>query len=1029
MSRDDATEQGESPQERSELRLAATFTGGVSLAVWMGGVAREMNLLAGAGRRDVQEPAASTDQQVRAKYQQLLDLLQLDVSIDVLSGTSAGGINAAFLGLANVQRRDIGGLRDLWLDEGSLRSLLRDPSEQAPPSLLHGDGVLLKGLRDALRGLVNGAPAAPGASGTADDDPTRVFITTTLLAGVDSPFRDDYGTAIRDTTHQGLFTFTAHQLGSDAVVDALALAARSSASFPGAFEPAFVPIGEAGVDGHPDMFPYVGTDTRTQFCADGGLLANRPLGPALQAVFERPAHQEVRRVLAYVVPSPGLAAPSTAPPPSQDDIPAMGPALLADVNALQSQSITAELKALTAHNERARTRQRAESRLALLAGPDGELAAGGLDAEYRAVCAQTLAGAAANETLRQLASNGSLAADGRPVGFGADLDRLTAAAATAITESLPSDLAGDNLFNGLAQFGRPALDGAKATVLRLVRGGFAANPQPDARRSLGAFIAQVHDAMQPVHVAMPADSAATNLREQLSEALAAGKTLPADATVPADEISQLVASGEWQKAVCSQLPSADKQLALAADAWRALADVVLQARKLLVQLLPADSAAAADITGVLVYLTDAAPEASLSDETVARVARRLFDLQAAQQVMYPDEPAARQVVELVQMSADTRTLLDTRSLAEEKLTGLQLHHFGAFYKRSWRANDWMWGRLDGAGWLVHVLLSPRLLARLANDLGDSFMAILEETLRDIAGREPPAGVLTPFPDGKPAELAFLTAATGSPSDLPASLPVTSLWLASGLQRLIAAEELGCVARQAKLDTKLGTADTAITFLAAYEEATNGPAGNTPLPPDRAADLLGTCQISEETFADERGTKLLTRSIVQSAAVVSNAVEDGTAQWKSFRPLFGTVSRTLVLTHQVLRPEAIGGKPLAAGLLLIGTGAIAATSTFTLIGFLGLAAVLGGVVLLSVTAPSKHIRTLVASVAVAAVAVLALAGFIRPAGDHLFPWLGDTVVPYLSDHAWVWTVVVVLLLLPPVWMLADSFRAARVRRDQ
>ncbi len=38
---------------------------------------------------------------------------------------------------------------------------------------------------------------------------------------------------------------------------------------------------------------------------------------------------------------------------------------------------------------------------------------------------------------------------------------------------------------------------------------------------------------------------------------------------------------------------------------------------------------------------------------------------------------------------------------------MQFHHFGAFYKRSWRANDWVWGRLDGAGWLVHVLLDPR----------------------------------------------------------------------------------------------------------------------------------------------------------------------------------------------------------------------------------------------------------------------------------------------------------------------------------
>ncbi|WP_406365638.1 patatin-like protein [Streptomyces sp. NBC_01546] len=1025
MSRDEANEQRANTHERSELRLAATFTGGVSLAVWMGGVAREMNLLAGAGRPEVQAPTTPADQQVRAKYQQLLDLLRLDVSIDVLSGTSAGGINAAFLGLANVRKRDIGGLRNLWLDKGSLSALLRDPSEPAPPSLLHGDDVLLQGLRDALGGIVNGAPAAPDA---AQEDPTRatrVFITTTLLAGLESMFRDDYGTAIRDTTHQGLFTFNAQQLDADAAVDALALAARSSASFPGAFEPAFVPVGEPGTDGHPDMAPYMSTDTRTQFCADGGLLANRPLGPALQAVFERPADQEVRRVLAYVVPSPGLADPSTAPLPRQDDIPAIGPALVADLNALQSQTITAELNALTAHNERARTRKRAESRLALLAGPDGNLAAGGLDTEYRTVHTQTLARAAANETLRQLAASGRLAADGRPVGFGGDLDTLTAAAAEAMTGRPWADLTGGDPLNPLARFGRPALDGAKATVLRLVRGGFAAAPPPDARGLLGAFIAQVHDVMRPVHEAMPADPA-ENLREQLGSVLA--RTLPADMTLSATVISQLVASADWRNAVSSQLPSEAEQMALA-DAWRALARVVLEARELLLQVLPPGGAGAADITGVLVYLTGVAPEASLSDETVIRVAKRLFDLQAAQQVMYPDEPAARQEVELLQMSADTRTLLDTRSLAEEKLTGLQLHHFGAFYKGSWRANDWMWGRLDGAGWLVHMMLSPRLLARLANDLGDAFRRTLKEILRDIAGSEPPVGVLTPFPDGKPAELAFLAPAPDSPSDLPASLPVTSMWVASGLQRLIAAEELRCVARQAELDRKLGTADTAVAFLSAYEEATNGPPGHARVPPDRAAGLLGACRISSETFADERGTKPLTRTIVHSAAVASNAVEAGTAQWKSLRPLFGTASRSLRLTHHVLRPEAIGGKPLAAGLLLTATGAIATTSTVTLIGVLGLAAVLGGVFLLSVAATSKRIKTFVAGVAVAAVVVLALAGFIRPVRDSLFPWLGDTAVPYLSDHAWLWTAVVILLLLPPVWMLADSFRAARARRDQ
>lgn len=134
----------------SELRLAATFTGGVSLAVWMGGLAREMNLLVQASRcRDGQEVASTSlrSSRIREKYARLLDVLELGFSIDVLSGTSAGGINAALLGLANVWHSDLGRLRDLWLEEGSLARLLRDPADRDPPSLLYGDRVLLKGLR------------------------------------------------------------------------------------------------------------------------------------------------------------------------------------------------------------------------------------------------------------------------------------------------------------------------------------------------------------------------------------------------------------------------------------------------------------------------------------------------------------------------------------------------------------------------------------------------------------------------------------------------------------------------------------------------------------------------------------------------------------------------------------------------------------------------------------------------------------------------------------------------------------------
>ena len=160
------------PQPAAELRLAVAFTGGVSLAVWMGGMAREMNLLLAASRIRRGESVADTSEQggkVRDLYAALLKLLNMDCSMDVLSGTSAGGINAVILGLANVQRFDLDGLRELWFDEGSLGSLLRDPADKQPASLLYGDKVLLQGLRTTglivhNAGMTAAVPLAAGGA-------------------------------------------------------------------------------------------------------------------------------------------------------------------------------------------------------------------------------------------------------------------------------------------------------------------------------------------------------------------------------------------------------------------------------------------------------------------------------------------------------------------------------------------------------------------------------------------------------------------------------------------------------------------------------------------------------------------------------------------------------------------------------------------------------------------------------------------------------------------------------------------------
>lgn len=51
--------------------------------------------------------------------------------------------------------------------------------------------------------------------------------------------------------------------------------------------------------------------------------------------------------------------------------------------------------------------------------------------------------------------------------------------------------------------------------------------------------------------------------------------------------------------------------------------------------------------------------------------------------------------------------------ALDKLTGMRLGHFAGFYRRSWRVNDFMWGRLDGAARIVDLLVSPERARQLA----------------------------------------------------------------------------------------------------------------------------------------------------------------------------------------------------------------------------------------------------------------------------------------------------------------------------
>jgi hypothetical protein len=162
----------------------------------------------------------------------------------------------------------------------------------------------------------------------------------------------------------------------------------------------------------------------------------------------------------------------------------------------------------------------------------------------------------------------------------------------------------------------------------------------------------------------------------------------------------------------------------------------------------------------------------------------LLTLHVATRGLLARPPSVDQRVDLVQVSADSRGLLDMqRQRATEKLTGMQANYFGAFYKASWRANDWMWGRIDATGWLPQCLLDPRGCVS-PDRVKQTFEAIGWQRPRQDDGLQPdevdaPLGQVN-------GGLAFLgldadLKKVESSNDLPASMPVSAMVLARSRQ--------------------------------------------------------------------------------------------------------------------------------------------------------------------------------------------------------------------------------------------------------
>jgi patatin-related protein len=375
-----------------EVRFAVVMYGGVSLAIYINGVTQEMLRLVQAtapaekdGRTARPLPLPETpgqpgdttwtyrklayllaDDELRADYRVQLargpvppeeDLVEQAMRdperalrtrfiIDILSGTSAGGINAVFLAKSLAGNRDMDALRELWVSEGDMALLLNDkgslaglglPLAQPPQSLLNSQRMYAK-LLQALD-AVDGEHRGTGACDSPCVDELDLFVTVTDLAGVPLPIGLS-DRLVYERRHRNVFQFKyATDPGrNDFEPDNnpfLAFASRCTSAFPFAFEPMSLRDIDAVLARHPNyggrpecrsdsprwkrFFKEVpdprtgrpGVDFTSRAFADGGYLDNKPFSYATETMLRRHADVMVDRKLIYIEPNP--AHPEDAP--------------------------------------------------------------------------------------------------------------------------------------------------------------------------------------------------------------------------------------------------------------------------------------------------------------------------------------------------------------------------------------------------------------------------------------------------------------------------------------------------------------------------------------------------------------------------------------------------------------------------------------------------------------------------------------------------------------------------------------------
>jgi predicted acylesterase/phospholipase RssA len=682
-------------ESRYEMRLALVLNGGVSLAVWMGGVTAEIDHMRRAAYPDLLDGDSDP---VLELWERLLKLLRVRLIVDVIAGASAGGLNGAVLAAAIARAHPLPELRDVWLSVGSIANLA-GTEDQRPGvdrlSVLDGD-LLTASIAKVFADMKpTGGTTRPRSltDGLAQEAKlprsVTLFTTATSMRGQGEEFTDSTNQRFTQVEYRVLCRFRRSLLGDDEFKDdketnwRLTRAARASASFPAAFEPTFFRASEQAV-GEPPQAAQVAMGTTatiagSRWMIDGGVLDNEPFAPVLDRIARRPIIRDVDRIVAYIDPEDATA------PTGNDDItkpPGMIETVLAAMNLPRETNLLNQLGRL--------------EQMKREVDVDGD----------------------SDVTLLKRAFAGSLdeaARELRPI----YLERTRAAIAHEIRLAVQSGRSTDDPSVPIDDL--PLPDASKA---------------PDGRwdKSVSAAERMLRIALRLTRSA--AGNGPNNA--EISDALFA-------ISVSLMQLSQLRVA-VFAEAV-NALAGGKTPFELSDDdIYRTWCDALTPERRALIAAVVAGGLRPFVVASVWPPKVAPPGNPDAQREVFAAACEKIEVVrQAAAPISaYHPVPAFR----FCRFGANVGTpfWLEGAPIAD-KLMGLRLGHFGGFLLPEWRKYDWMWGRLDGATHLVMMLLArlrvepalpdKELRAGLHEWVGDDYRGALDAALAAFLKAPPP----------------------------------------------------------------------------------------------------------------------------------------------------------------------------------------------------------------------------------------------------------------------------------------------------